>query len=86
MAVASVVAAGIAAAATWRTDDSTAGVNAARRAGTPVMFSSLSLEETIRRFFDARLDPTEPRRFSHRMVQAGSTRTNETGVANESDT
>jgi hypothetical protein len=35
-------------------------------------FCSLTVEETIRRFFDARLDPTERRVFSYRMADAGT--------------
>src|SRR5205085_2205862 len=38
----------------------------------PSRFSSLTVEETIRRFFDARLDPTERRVFSYRMAEAGT--------------
>jgi hypothetical protein len=37
----------------------------------PYRFGSLSLEETIRRFVDPRLDPTERRPRSYRMVDTG---------------
>ena len=92
IAIAGLIAACFSAVATARTycvfsgDDSVGYVSAATRAETPLMFSSLSLEETIRRFFDARLDPTEPRRFSHRMVRADSPKSNETRIAKKYET
>ncbi|MFL6514126.1 MAG: hypothetical protein ACJ8M1_03805 [Chthoniobacterales bacterium] len=46
--------------------------NAATSAAKPLhRFGSLTVEETIRRFFDARLDPTERRVFSYRMAYTG---------------